>query len=110
MRSAGSPSHRGFSAFRCESAIITNVNKRTYTVAVRTEHTDRDYDDIQVMQPYLHPKGDGIIVLPDIGAKCLLGLPSDNTTPFIMGFQAEAAVMGLPADRSEEHTSELQSH
>lgn len=97
MRSAGSPSHRAFSPFRCESATITGVNKSTYTVSVKTEHSDRNFDELQTLQPYLHPKGDGIIVLPDVGAECLLGIPSDNTTPFIMGFRGVASVLGLPS-------------
>lgn len=82
-----SPADRGLSHFRCEQMTITNVNRKTWTVSVRTTHTSREYDDVPLMAPYAHwVGGEGFHHLPEVGATGYLGIPSDNTPPFIMGY------------------------
>ena len=91
-RTAGGPSHSQYSHFRCEEAVITDVNRKTYTVSVATTHSAKDVTDIQCIVPYHHYKnGEGAHHLPEVGAICYLAWPSDNTPPFIMGYIGAAA-------------------
>lgn len=92
-RTPDGPSHRRYSHFRCEEATITNVNRNTYTVTCQTRHSDKEPEDIQILAPYHHyGNGEGIHHLPEVGAICLLAWPSDNTSPFIMGYIGAANI------------------
>lgn len=81
------PSFSGFASVVIEEATVVDVNMRNYTVAVVTRHTAKRFDDIQVGMPYFHnTNGEGIYVIPEVGAVCQLCRGSDTTPPFIMGF------------------------
>lgn len=69
-----------------ESRVI-DVNLVNWTVDVVTTFDPKRYFDIQVCSPYMHPNnGDGISVMPEIGSKCLVCIPSDGPPPFVLGF------------------------
>lgn len=92
-RSRDAPSHRNYSQVRVEEAVITDVNRRTYTVTCDTRHSNKTVDDIQCLVPYHHyENGEGIHHLPEVGAICYLFWPSDNTPPFILGYIGAAGV------------------
>lgn len=104
-QSAGSPSDRRFSHFRCEEAEVTNVNRKTWTVDVTTKHSSKPVNDIAVLVPYHHYSGgEGIHHLPEVGAICMLGWPSDNTPPFIMGYKPAASVLGEDSVEGDPQT------
>ncbi len=76
----------GVGAFTHEARIL-DLNLVNHTVDVATVFDQRRFFDVQVCTPYLHPNnGDGISVTPEIGAKCLVHIPSDGPPPFIIGF------------------------
>jgi len=106
-RTPDGPSHRRYSHFRCEEGTVTNVNRKTYTVTVQTRHSDKDPTDIQVLAPYHHyENGEGFHHLPEVGAICMLGWPSDNTPPFIMGYLGAAAVQNSADGDPERSTTD----
>lgn len=66
---------------------IVNLNLVNWTVDVITQFDRKRYFDIQVGSPYLHyANGEGIFVMPEIGAKCMVCLPSDSSPPFVAHF------------------------
>lgn len=105
-RTPGGPSHSRHSAFRCEEATISNVNRKTYTVTVETRHSEKTIEDIQVCAPYHHfSNGEGIHHLPEVGALCWVAMPSDNTPPFVLGYAGAASVIGSTDGTPERSTS-----
>lgn len=106
-RVAGAPSDGRMSTFACEECVIINVNKKTWVVDVETKHSNRTISDIQVMAPYHHfSNGEGIMHLPEVGAICLVGWPSDNTPPFIMGYLGAASTLSSDGTSPERSTTE----
>jgi hypothetical protein len=82
------PSHgSSFSHFRCEQAVIVDVNRATWTVTAQSIHSAKDFPDMPVLSPYAHHEGGaGFNHLPEVGAYCYVGIPSDNTPAFVMGY------------------------
>lgn len=105
-RRDGSPADRRFSHFRCEEATITDVNRDRWTVTVDTRHTAKTVPDVQVGSPYLHPEGEGVYSMPDVGATCYLAWPSDNTPPWVMAFKGDANVVASADGNPIRMTSE----
>lgn len=104
---------RAVSIFR---GTITDVHRTRYTVDVRTD-TGRDYPDCQIMSPYYHVMGEGQKNLPEVGARCVVEITSDDTPPFVQGFldlptsvskseqDAEAGIESPSADAEETDVS-----
>jgi len=68
-------------------AVVTDVNVSTWTVDTLSKYDQLSFMDIQVSSPYLHPaRGDGIYVMPEVGAKCHVCIPSDGPPPFLLDF------------------------
>jgi hypothetical protein len=68
-------------------AQIVDVNLVNWTVDVVTKFDQRRYLNIQVSSPYAHfNRGEGFYVMPDIGAKCQVCIPSDGPPPFVLAF------------------------
>ena len=66
---------------------VTGVNLVNYTVDVVSEHDQHYWTDIQVGSAYAHfNAGEGIYVMPDVGAVCQVCLPSDTTPKFVLSF------------------------
>jgi hypothetical protein len=58
-----------------------------FTVDVISQFDRHYYYDIQVSSPYMHyNNGEGLYVMPDVGAVCFVCLPSDSTPPFVDSF------------------------
>lgn len=94
---AESPAHNRYSGFRCEEGTVTDVNRNTYTVTVETRHSSKVVEHLQALSPYHHFKnGEGYHHLPEVGAVCMLGWPSDNTPPVIMGYKGMPSATGVP--------------
>lgn len=68
-------------------ARILDINLKNWTVDCVTVFDQKRFFDIQVSSPYLHSnKGEGIYVMPEVGAKCLVCIPSDGPPPFVLAF------------------------
>lgn len=66
---------------------IVNVNMVNWTVDVASDFDRKRYFDIQVSSPYLHySNGEGLSAFPEVGAKCIVCLPSDSSPPFVSAF------------------------
>jgi hypothetical protein len=70
-------------------ARVINVNMVNWTVDVISQFDRHYFSDIQVLSPYLHyDNGEGVYVMPEVGAVCMVCVPSDTTPPFVAGFVA----------------------
>ena len=75
-------------------ARILDINLVNWTVDCFTIFDQMRFFDIQVSSPYMHSNaGDGIYVMPEIGAKCLVCIPSDGPPPFVLAFIMPAEVI-----------------
>jgi hypothetical protein len=74
-----------------EQGRIVNVNVRDWSVDVAGEFGNKLFLDIEVASPYLHiANGEGIYVMPEVGALCWVCMPSTGNMapPFVLGFAA----------------------
>ena len=93
----GSPADSGYSRFRFEEGTVTDINRKAWTVTVETRHSSKTVPDLEMLTPYHHfNNGEGYHHLPEVGAVCMLGWPSDNTPPLIMGYKSLPSVAGPP--------------
>lgn len=68
-------------------AVIIDSNLQNWTVDCISKFDQKRWLDIQVSHPYVHPnRGDGIYMMPEIGAKCYVCIPSDGPPPFVLSF------------------------
>lgn len=66
---------------------VVDINLMNWTVDVISKFDQKFYQNIQVGSPYMHfNRGEGIYVMPDIGAKCYVCIPSDGPPPFVLSF------------------------
>lgn len=66
---------------------VIDYNLNSYTVDVVSQFDQLRLFDIQVGAPYLHwSRGEGIWAFPDVGAKCMVTIPSDSSPPFVSSF------------------------
>lgn len=66
---------------------IVNVNLAEWTVDVVSQFDQLRLFNIAVGSPYLHwSRGEGYTAFPEVGAKCLVTIPSDSSPPFISSF------------------------
>lgn len=96
------PSESAFRHVRIEEGTITDSSRVRWTVRVDTSHTAKSPEDVEVISPYHNYEyGEGIHILPEVGAKCLLLFPSDGSMPRVLGFIGAAAAVqstdGTPA-------------
>jgi hypothetical protein len=79
-------SQRGLNTTLVESGRIINVDIAHWTVDVVTVHSQRKLLGLQVGASYLHfGRGEGIYVMPEVGSKVKVCIPSDSP-PFILCF------------------------
>ena len=72
----------------CQGKII-NVNMVNWTVDVLSTFDQKRITDIQWGSPYLHfNNGEGMYVVPEVGAQCMVAIPGDTSAPFVMSFVA----------------------
>lgn len=87
MAFKNSPVGDGKCTFRCETGIISSVNVQNMTVDWVSQHSGRQVPGVQIMAPYInYNNGEGFTVVPEVGSICVLCWPSDEESPFIMGF------------------------
>ena len=68
---------------------VLNVNLVNWTVDVVTQFDRKFYADVQVGASYLHyNSGEGIFVMPEVGAVIMIAIPSDSTAPYVQCFLA----------------------
>ncbi len=66
---------------------IININLVRWTVDVFSTFDRKRYLDVPLSSPYLHySNGEGLSVIPDIGALCYLCTPGDSSGPFVLCF------------------------
>jgi len=91
----------GVGAFVHEGKII-NINMTNWTVDFVTQFDYKFYLGVQVSSPYLHSNtGEGFSAFPEVGAKCLLCIPSDGPPPFILAYIMPMETIG---DTSSEES------
>lgn len=74
---------------------VTNVNMVNWTVDCVSQFDMHFYGDIQVSALYLHyNNGEGVCVMPEVGAVVMITIPSDTTPPYVSGFIAPMVVNG----------------
>lgn len=82
------PSQSEYDDVVIETALIVDVNMRTWTVDLMTQFSDKPLFGVPWTSPYLNSEnGQGIFYVPEVGTQCLLVTPSDgDASPFVMGF------------------------
>jgi len=66
---------------------VFNVNIANWTVDCVSKFDRKKYADIQVGSPYLHySNGEGLSVMPEVGAQCMICIPGDSAPPFVLCF------------------------
>ena len=66
---------------------IVGLNMVNWTVNVESSFDRKRYFDIQVGSPYQHfSNGEGIYIVPEMNAKCVVCIPSDSSPPFVAAF------------------------
>jgi hypothetical protein len=82
-------------------ARIFNVNMTNWTVDVSTIFDQKVMLDLQVSSPYMNANfGEGLYVVPEVGSKCLICIPSDGPPPFVLAFIMP--MVTIPDTSSEE--------
>jgi hypothetical protein len=101
----------GKSRFRCETGVVANVNPQNMTIDWVSQHSGRQIAGVQIMAPYLHyNNGEGFTVVPEVGAVCVLCWPSDDESPFVMGFLTapEASAVDSGSTNAQEEPTGTQ--
>ncbi len=81
---------------------IVSVNFVRYTVDVYSTFDRKRYLDVPVSSPYMHyNNGEGITVVPEIGAVCYLCTPGDTSGPFVLAFVMPHEVVNESAPDAE---------
>jgi len=66
---------------------IVGVNLANWTVDVISQFDRHRFAGIQVGSMYLHyNNGEGAYVFPEVGAKCMVTVPSDSSPPYVSSF------------------------
>jgi hypothetical protein len=77
----------GHEAAKVAQGRIVNTNLVKWTVDVVAQFDRKKYFGIQLGSPYLHhSNGEGMYAFPEVGATCMVCIPSDSSAPFIMAF------------------------
>lgn len=85
---------------------IINTNLVNWTVDVRSQFDRHLYNDIQVSSPYQNfVNGEGIYCFPEIGADCMVAMPSDSSPPFVLSFIMPHEVIDTSAEDAPQGTT-----
>lgn len=89
---------------------VVNVNLVNWTVDVYTQFDRKWYFDIQVASPYMHySNGEGLSVFPEVGAQCMVCIPSDSSPPFVQSFLMPPEVVDLATEDAPKGTTSQSS-
>jgi len=70
-----------------EGAQIVNVNAADYSVDFATDTSHRRFFDVPVGAPYTnYIGGEGMYIMPEVGATCWVCWPSDGKHPFVLSY------------------------
>lgn len=91
----------GFDSAMMVQGRVVNVNLVNWTVDVASVFDQTRYFDIQVGSPYVHGNaGEGISVVPEVGAKCMVCIPSDTSPPYVSSFVMPFEIVDLATETS----------
>jgi len=91
-----------------ECAQIVNLNPPLYSVDFVTEHSMRYYGDVPFASPYMHHFfGEGVYIMPEVGAKCWVCWPSDGTHPFVLAYAPPDGEEGWRATRKDLNPGDI---
>lgn len=66
---------------------VVDLNLVNWTVDVYSTFDRHYFYDVQIGTPYLHfNNGEGIFVMPEIGAVCHICIPGDSSPPYVLDF------------------------
>lgn len=84
----GGPASGGVLPARILEGTVVEVDTKNYRVAVAYSHAPGTVSDVRIVSLYCHPhSGEGVNVLPEPGASCYVGFPSEpNGRPFLFGY------------------------
>ena len=94
---------------------VINVNMVNWTVDVVSQFDRHHYSDIQVSSLYLHyDNGEGVYVMPEVGAQVMVTIPSDTSPPYVSAFlapmsQAADATVSNPTTAVQTSSTGTQS-
>lgn len=89
----------GHEAARICQATVINYNLVNWTVDVRAQYDRKSYKNIQVSSPYMHhAMGEGFWAFPEVGATCMVCLPSDSSAPFVLCYIMANTTINTSAD------------
>lgn len=81
---------------------VFNVNLKNWTVDLVSKFDGYHFYDVQIGSPYLHySNGEGLSWFPEIGAVCMVCIPSDTSPPFVSCFLMPVEVVDVAADDQE---------
>ena len=92
---------------------VSNINLVKWMVDIVAQYDRMRYFNIQVGTPYLHhSNGEGVYVFPEIGATCMVCIPSDSSAPFVLAFvmapeTIDASAPDAPAGTSSHGTPQV---
>lgn len=90
---------QGHDAAKVVQGRIVNVNTTKWTVDVVGQFDRTRYFGIQVGAPYAHyVNGEGFYAMPEVGAACMVCLPSDSSPPFVLSYVMPHAVVDDASD------------
>jgi len=85
---------------------VVNTNLVNWTVDVAAQFDRKRYFDIQVAAPYLHySNGEGVSCFPEVGAKCMVCIPSDSSPPFVGAFLMPVEVTDMATPDAPKGTT-----
>lgn len=97
---SNSPSSSELSEAWVETGTVASVNVRNLTVDWVSQYTGKQIPDLQIMTPYLHyNNGEGFTCVPEVGAICAVCFPSDEESPFVLGFLSAPELEGAEFGR-----------
>ncbi len=98
---AGFTHGAGLDAALLVTGRVINVNLVTHTVDVRAQFERSTFYEIQVGSPYAHySRGEGFEIIPDVGAQCVVTIPSDTAPPYVSSFLMPHEVINTATDGS----------
>lgn len=85
---------------------VVNINLVNWTVDVTSQFDRKRYFDIQVGSPYMHySNGEGLSIFPEVGAKCMVCLPSDSSPPYVSAFIMPVEITDMAAPDAPKGTT-----
>lgn len=95
----------GFEAALIVQCRIVDVNLTNWTVDCLSQFDRKRYFSVQLGSPYLHySSGEGMSVTPEVGAVCMVCIPSDSSPPFVLSFLMPHSLVDSGTETSAERS------